>query len=361
MASRSLSSPSAPEGSKASRSRFTRYRLPVLACAAAAVVAVVVPSGIGGASPSNHLSLRQVESRISALNNRADRITEAYDSATTALHSLQRQERITNAELAHDRSLLAQVQRRVAAGISAAYRTGGLDPTLSLVSSGSPQTFIEQSSSLDEVARYDANQVALADAAQRQVAAAEVVHNAQVAQQKATLARISNARGQIENLLHQQQQLLGRLKASQREELARQQNSVAQHETSLRHSYHPPSYSGPASGRAAIAVRYAYAQLGKPYQWGGSGPGSFDCSGLTMRAWGAAGVALPHSAAGQQAMLPHVSVSALEPGDLVFYGDPAYHTAIYIGGGRIIQAPHTGTVVQISSLADMPPTNAGRP
>jgi cell wall-associated NlpC family hydrolase len=78
-----------------------------------------------------------------------------------------------------------------------------------------------------------------------------------------------------------------------------------------------------------------------------------------MRAWGAAGVSLPHSAAGDQSMLPAVSLSAMEPGDLVFYGRPAYHVAIYIGGGRIIQAPHTGANVEISSVGSA--TSAGRP
>jgi peptidoglycan DL-endopeptidase CwlO len=343
------------------RARTVRYRLPVLAFAAAAVAAMVLPAGIGAASPSSHLSLRQVEARVSALNTRAERITETFDSANTRLVALQRKERITNALLAHDRALLAKVQQRVAAGASAAYRTGGLDPTLSLVSSGSPQTFLDQTASLDEVARYDANQVAYANAAQREVAAAEAVHNAQVTQQREIVSSVTSARTQIESLLSQQNQLLDRLKASQRERLANQENSTAQHESSLRHSYNPPAYNGAASGRAAVAIRYAYAQLGKPYQWGGAGPDSFDCSGLTMRSWGAAGVALPHSAAGQQAMLPQVSLSALEPGDLVFFGDPAFHTAIYIGGGNIIQAPHTGTVVQISSLSSMPPTSAGRP
>jgi len=348
-------------GGVAPTARIRSLRLPVLLCAAAAIAASVIPTGVGGAAPASHLSLHAVESRISALNNRAERITEAYDSANTQLASLQRKERATNALLAHDRALLAKVERRVAAGAAAAYRTGGLDPTLSLVSSGSPQTFLDQTASLDEVARYDASQVAEADAAQRQVAAAEVVHNAQVAQQKATLAAISSARTQINGLLSQQNQLLDRLKASQRARLANEENARATHETSLRHTYNPPPYNGAASGRAAIAVRYAYAQLGKPYQWGGAGPDSFDCSGLTMRSWGAAGVSLPHSAAGQQAELPRVSLSALEPGDLVFFGDPAYHTAIYIGGGDIIQAPHTGAVVEISPLSEMPPTSAGRP
>jgi peptidoglycan DL-endopeptidase CwlO len=339
----------------------SRFRLPVVALAAAAVAATVIPTGVGDAAPAGHLSLSQVESRISVLNNRAERITEAYDSANTQLSALARKERVTNDLLAHDRAALVTVQRRVAVGAAAAYRNGSLDPTLTLVASGDPQTFLNQTSSLEEIARYETGQVALAAAAQRQVAAAQVVHNAQVAQQRKTVSALSNEKNQINGLLGQQQQLLSRLKASQRARLAAQQVAVVHHAVAERTSYNPPTYNGAASGQAAAAISFAYAQLGKPYVWGGAGPDSFDCSGLTMRAWGAAGVGLPHSAAGQQAMLPAVSLSALEPGDLVFFGRPAFHVAIYIGGGRIIQAPHTGTVVQISSLAYMPPTSAGRP
>ncbi|HEX3825116.1 MAG TPA: NlpC/P60 family protein [Mycobacteriales bacterium] len=333
----------------------------MLALAAAAVAATVLPSGIGSAAPASHLTLHQVEAQVNALNGRADRITESFDNANTQLTALQSKERVTDRLLAHDRATLAKAARQVDAGAAAEYRTGGLDSTMSLVSSGSPQTFLDQTSGLQEVARYDLGQLDAANAAQRQVAAVLVVHNAQVAQQKATVASISSAREQIQGLLSQQNALLAQLKASQRRALAAQQAKTTEHEVTLRTTYHPPAYNGAASGRASIAIRFAYAQLGKPYQWGGAGPDSFDCSGLTMRSWGAAGVGLPHSAAGQQAELPSVPLSALEPGDLVFYGDPAFHTAIYIGGGQIIQAPHTGTVVQISSLSSMPPTSAGRP
>jgi cell wall-associated NlpC family hydrolase len=227
---------------------------------------------------------------------------------------------------------------------------------MSLVSSGSPQTFLDQTSTLEEVAHFQASQVAAADAAQRTMSADQVLHDAQVKQQKATLASITSERNSINNLLSQQHALLSRLTAAAQAQYSSEQNSVAAHQLALR-----GSYTGPASGQAAAAVRFAYAQLGKPYVYGGSGPSSFDCSGLTMQSWAAAGVGLPRTAAAQQASIPAVSIADLEPGDLVFFGDPAYHTAIYIGGGRIIQAPHTGTVVQISSLAYMPPTSAGRP
>jgi cell wall-associated NlpC family hydrolase len=102
-----------------------------------------------------------------------------------------------------------------------------------------------------------------------------------------------------------------------------------------------------SQARVHTVLAYAYAQLGKPYRMGGAGPRTFDCSGLTMRAWGRVGVRLAHYTGTQQHQGRQVSLSRLQPGDLVFWGRPAYHVAIYVGGGRIIDAPHTGARVQI--------------
>jgi len=113
----------------------------------------------------------------------------------------------------------------------------------------------------------------------------------------------------------------------------------------------PPS----PSGGAAQAIRYAKAQLGEPYQWGAAGPGSWDCSGLTMRAWGSAGVSLAHYTVAQYDEGTPISVSDLRPGDLVFWssnGRPSgiHHVAMYIGGGQIIHAPRTGRPVEIDDM-----------
>jgi len=110
----------------------------------------------------------------------------------------------------------------------------------------------------------------------------------------------------------------------------------------------PPDPNVPApSGGAAAAIAAAKAQLGKPYRYAAVGPDSFDCSGLTMFAWRAAGVSLPHSSSAQYASLPHVSPSAAAPGDLFFFGSPIHHVGMYLGGGMMIEAPHTGAVVRI--------------
>jgi cell wall-associated NlpC family hydrolase len=110
------------------------------------------------------------------------------------------------------------------------------------------------------------------------------------------------------------------------------------------------TYTGTTSTQGGKAVAFAYAQLGKPYQWGATGPGSFDCSGLAQAAWAAAGVSIPRTTYAQWAALPHISTSALEPGDLLYF-DGVGHVAIYVGGGDIIDAPQTGMDVQKIPLA----------
>jgi peptidoglycan DL-endopeptidase CwlO len=124
----------------------------------------------------------------------------------------------------------------------------------------------------------------------------------------------------------------------------------------------PPAANAPVSGGgAATAIAYARAQLGKPYCFAGAGPSCFDCSGLTMRAWGAAGVSMPHYSGAQYWMFPHVPLNAMQPGDLVFWGPGgSQHVGLYIGGGQMIAAPHTGDVVKIQAVWGSP-VGAARP
>ncbi len=113
----------------------------------------------------------------------------------------------------------------------------------------------------------------------------------------------------------------------------------------------PPPVNQPAPGWQ-IALATARAQLGKPYQWGAAGPNSFDCSGLTMVAWAAAGFSMPHLAQAQYDMTRRIAIADLLPGDLVFYGTPnnVYHVGIYVGGGTMIAAPQTGEFVSYTTI-----------
>lgn len=102
-------------------------------------------------------------------------------------------------------------------------------------------------------------------------------------------------------------------------------------------------------------IAFAHAQLGKSYEWGADGPDTYDCSGLTMRAWEQAGEYLPHWSVGQYLATTPIPLSALRPGDLVFFADGSspqsiYHLGLYIGDGNMIEAPYTGAQVRISTI-----------
>jgi cell wall-associated NlpC family hydrolase len=121
----------------------------------------------------------------------------------------------------------------------------------------------------------------------------------------------------------------------------------------------------PVAPGSAGAVQAAESQLGVPYQWGGEDPGvGFDCSGLTQWAWARAGVSIPRTAEEQYDAIPHVALSSLEPGDLLFWNDgtsSVQHVAMYVGNGDVIQAPHTGTTVSYSPIWGDGLVGAGRP
>lgn len=118
----------------------------------------------------------------------------------------------------------------------------------------------------------------------------------------------------------------------------------------------------PAPGWQA-ALAFAESQMGKPYQWGGAGPATYDCSGLTMVAWGKAGVYMPHSAQDQYDMTARVPLGDLQPGDLVFFGTPTdvYHVGMYVGGGNMVDAPETGQDVMIQPIYELNLLAGGRP
>ena len=115
------------------------------------------------------------------------------------------------------------------------------------------------------------------------------------------------------------------------------------------------------NSRAGIAVNAALSQVGKPYQWGAAGPDSYDCSGLTMWAWAQAGVGLPHNSGMQYAATSRVAQSDWQPGDLLFFGSPIHHVAMYIGSGRMVEAPYSGASVRVNSAYRSDYAGAGRP
>ncbi len=112
------------------------------------------------------------------------------------------------------------------------------------------------------------------------------------------------------------------------------------------------NYAGKATGKSSSIISSGMQQLGKPYIFGDEGPGSFDCSGLMQFIFGKNGVKLPRTAAQQQQAATRVSNPV--PGDLVFYGYPAHHVALYLGNGKMLAAPHSGANVRVQPVYGSP-------
>lgn len=124
----------------------------------------------------------------------------------------------------------------------------------------------------------------------------------------------------------------------------------------------PPVASPSSSAKGAKALAFAKSQLGKPYRFGAAGPSSYDCSGLTLASWRAAGVSLPRTAAQQYQRGHRISKASLRPGDLVFfYSQTPSHVAIYAGNGQVIHAPRPGRTVEYIKMSYMPYAGAVRP
>ena len=198
-----------------------------------------------------------------------------------------------------------------------------------------------------------ADDAAAAKAAVEQKAAEQAAQvgalNTQVAALSTALAA---ARARSTQLAAARQAGLARAAARRAAELRARQR--AGHSGSGGGQHYGGSQATTAGARKAIA--YARSQLGKPYQWGADGPGTFDCSGLTMRAWQAGGISLPHWSVAQWQVSTPVSSSSARPGDLVFFAynlndfTTIHHVALYIGNGLMIEAPYTGADVRISSV-----------
>jgi cell wall-associated NlpC family hydrolase len=326
----------------------------------ASIAALATVPGSASASPKP--TIAQVQRRVAALNRQAEQATERFDQARIALADAQRQLTAVQNKFDRQRAALAAEERLVGQMATAAYKSGGVSPSLQLILSRNPDSFLEQASALRQLNRKQADTLRRMLTARQRLASDRAAVTQQHARAAAIKSQIAGQRKTIEDKLAQAKDLLGSLKAAERRRLeALQRAQVLRASRSATRTLPTPTYSGPASGAAATAVRTAYGQLGDPYVYGAAGPDAFDCSGLTMYSWGAAGVGLPHSSSAQYSATRHVSLSELQPGDLVFYYSPISHVAIYVGNGQIIHAPHPGESVQLASLYSMPVTGAGRP
>jgi cell wall-associated NlpC family hydrolase len=346
-----------------------------------AVVATVVAAGVvltpqvGEAAPRP--TLDQVKAQIADLQAQAEVAQETLNGAQVDLAAGQRTLAQVNARVARSQAAVDAAQRQVGRLASAAYRSGGIDQTLQLLMADDPTQFLDQASTLDGVTRHQGDvmrsvAVAKQRLAQDKLAAAQELSKLQKLRNQAAAAyadvkaREQQAQALYNALDAQQKALLAREASAARARAiaaaaASQPRVTYVHRSSRTRSGGgggPVHYDGSIGSRV---VAYAMAQVGDSYVFGATGPSSWDCSGLTMRAYASVGISLPHSSSAQFGSGHHISAGALQPGDLVFYYSPIHHVAIYIGGGRIVHAANPSVGVETASLYSMPFSGAVRP
>jgi cell wall-associated NlpC family hydrolase len=324
------------------------------------------------------------QQQLVELTQRQQIAAEQYDAATYRLQQARTAEQLAVTHLADATAQYHQAETTLGLFAASAYQNGGNLSTLSVVLEASGPEQFAQSIQMVKHQGTDLNSVEReAQQAQQTAQSAESQTSAAMASSAAAQAQVAQAAQRAQAAVYTEQtqasvidarlnQLLAQLAAAQNlsvqleqehqqalaEQAAEAAAAAAQQQAQAQASKqaHADAVAAYLPGPAGQALAFAYSQLGKPYAWGATGPGSYDCSGLTMRAWGAAGVELPHFAAFQYQASHPLTYGQLRPGDLLFWAtDPndsntIYHEAIYIGGQQMIQAPRTGENVEISNM-----------
>lgn len=370
--------------------------------AAALVVAAVVLGGAGasadpvsnsqnnlnqisGQLQSAQAQAAQIENQLQADGARLDILGQQYEAAEQQVQTLDSQLAAIKAQVVQTQARIVTTENILRNEALQSYMNGATDSQFdSIFSAPGEKSAVTQEyqdlagASLTNIAdTLHAEQQTLA-AQQNQVQATEtqaraVANQAAAAQAQAEQvaaqqqSALSQVKGQVATLLSQQQQAKQRLAAAEyAQQVAAQQAAAA---AAAAQSGGAVSTNVSVSPGASGAVQAAESQLGVPYQWGGESPKEsadpgFDCSGLTQWSWRQAGVSLPRTAQEQYDAIPHVPMSDLQPGDLVFWNDgtsSVQHVGMYVGNGDVIDAPQTGEDVQIQPIWSNGLVGAGRP
>lgn len=349
--------------------RPTRWiRLVIAALAVAITGALFMPVAGGAPIDDKRAKAQELEEQLASAEAESAAIGEQLNAATIALAEAQEaiegaQAKIAVAQAEADR-LTALVNDRAATAYKHA-GGGNAFADLDVDDASEFETRAKYSAAatgkddelIDDLARAQEDLAVQKAEAERARSDAESQRNELAAARSAAEANEaelrdlqSQVKGEIADLVERQREAR---QEAQSQAAARSVSSDRPSQSDI------PVNLPSASGGAGTAVAWALAQVGKPYCYAGTGPGCFDCSGLTMMAWAAAGVSMPHFSGAQYGAFPRVPLSELQPGDLLFHNDPGAHVSMYIGGGQKVAATHTGDFVRVQSMSGI--TQAVRP
>jgi len=328
-------------------------------------------------------TIAEVTDLVDSLYLDAIQATETYNEAGVKAAEARAALETLQSNLDRLRADLDLATDQTGAIAAAQYRSGGFGPTIQMLLSEDTTDFLARVSQLEQLANRQAQTVAGLQTAKDKLAQQQLAVERETTRLDALTVNLDTAKKEIEVKHQAAQDLLAVLTEEERRRVAAEQAARAaaaaaaaaaraaqapaepagggnESADSAPAPPPPPPPSGGGSGRAKVAIDYAMAQVGDAYVYGAAGPNAWDCSGLTMVSWGAAGVSLPHSSRLQSGLGTAVSSSQLQPGDLVFYYSPISHVGIYIGNGNLVHAANPSKPVHVAPVFSMPFAGARR-
>ncbi|SDJ13544.1 Cell wall-associated hydrolase, NlpC family [Frankineae bacterium MT45] len=300
---------------------------------------------VAGADPTSAAATRQ---KLDVLAVQSSQLTEKYDQAQTIVAAKQAAANLAQQQAQQAAAAFQAARARLSEVVVAQYESPAFSSTGALLTSDSGQQYLDTVSNLTLISTNRGDVVVQFDGAAKASAAATKAAAAALAAATKTRDALNAQRTTLAQSIAKYQGLLATLTAAE-QRTYRNTNTVADTAVAVKAAV-PVTVPAPTAA-AGKAVAFALAQVGKPYVFGASGPGAYDCSGLTSAAYAAAGISLPHSAEGQYSYGTHVSFGQLEPGDLIFLYQPIGHVEIYIGGGLAVSAPTSGENVKVITVS----------
>ena len=309
----------------------------------------MIATGLLAPSPVNAApNLIEIQARVRDLETQATTAAEGAQEAKVQLARLKKTLDSVQQQASQQGASVAELNNSIGAIAAEQYKSGPLSKSLELLFSSNPAQYLSTAGSLEAVTRQKTIDLKKFSVATQRLNATSLTLSDKLALVKAAEARFKKQQDIANAKLAEAEALLKKLTTAERERLAKL-NDDEENADQQRSLADAGKYSG-LSGRGGAAIKYALEQIGDKYVFGADGMTTWDCSGLTMRAFRTAGVSLPHSSKAQYGYGKAIAKKDLQPGDLVFFGKPISHVAIYLGPDRMLHAPRKGSQVKIANM-----------
>ncbi len=318
----------------------------ILGASAVTTIVVLLLSILQPPLASAAQTLAQVQAQVNRLEEEATTAAEGAQEAKVKLAALTRSLAGIQAQAAVQGKTVDAISKTLGIIAVNQYKSGSLSQSLELLFSSDPSLYLSSAGSLEAITRQKSTQLRKFQSAEQQLNATSLTVSDRLAQVKVLQKKLAERSALATAKLDEAQALLAQLKKEDRDRLAKLAED--QENADQASSLEAAKSAAGVSGRAGIALKFALKQIGDRYVFGADGMVYWDCSGLTMRAYQAAGVSLPHSSRAQSRMGKSVPFNQKKPGDLLFFGRPVSHVGIYLGGGRMVHAPRSGSRVKVA-------------